>query len=536
MKRRHASAAVAAAVLLSTACSTPAADPGTTQASGPATGGEIVQVLAALGNSWQQQEVYTWYQSQVWVNLTETLVFVSSDGEVEPWLASGWEISEDGLQYTFDIREGVTFSDGNELTPQVVADNLNLLGKGDESRGLARVAGFPSGYESAAVTQDGRVLVTLSHPDSGFLPTLGYQSAGILSPDTISLSKEEQSDLGNVSGTGPFVVESVVPDKEVVLVRRDGYAWPRDGALHDGEAYLDRIVFRIVPEEGVRLGALESGQADVLFGIQPTEEEGLTEAGFTVVTGSYLGGTHGLEVRQTAPFVDDVRVRQAIQHGIDREAIIDTIYSSNWTPARSVLQSSVPGWVDLSELIEYDPDASNTLLDEAGWTARDDAGYRTKDGQRLQLLAYPSLIIPTSANSLQIISQQLKEIGVELRIEQADSSTYTTLTQSDEVPLVESRYTLLDASYLRSWYHSAASDRLRAEDQELDGLLDELAASSSDAEKFETAERVQRYLLEQAYFIPLEEAVSVFVTAGSVQDLQLTGTGRPIYYDVWFDE
>lgn len=543
MIRRHSPlvATVAALAVGLTGCSTAEPGTGATDSSIDATseeraGGDLVHLLAALRTSWQQQDANNWYQSQVWAQLTETLVYVDDEGAIHPWLADSWEISEDGLQYDVRVRDGVTFSDGTPLTAQIVADNLNLLGLGDESRAIVRVPAFPKGYENAETIDDSTVRITLTQPDSGFLATLGYHSAGILAPSTIDAGREEQSDLANVVGTGPFVLDSYTAEKEVVLVKREDYDWPHEGSAHEGPAYLDSITFRVVPEDSVRLGALEAGQADTLHYVQPTEEERLQEAGFNVIAAQYLGATLGLELRTTAQFLDDVRVRQAIQFGIDRDELIDTLYSSNWQPASSVLQRNVPGWVDLSDEFAFDPERSAALLDEAGWTQTDTEGYRVKDGERLSLYVYPSPIINTSDAELQLIAQQLKELGIDLQLRQTDVSNYSTAVASDDLPVYQSHFTLLDVSYLRPWWHSTQANRFRANDPVLDDLLDKVSVTLDEQQKAQYAEQLQHYLIEQAYFIPLEEAAQVFVTAPNVHDLPINAVGRQFFYDTWLSD
>ena len=184
----------------------------------PVEGGDLVHAVTAIADGWQQQQqANNWHKSQVWTQLVETLVYVDDTGEVHPWLAESWEESDDGLQYTLKLRDDVTFSDGTALTADVVAKNLEVLGLGDESKGITRSPIVPGEFASAEAVDDSTALVTLKSPNRGFIPSLGFFAAGILGESTINLSLEEQAKLENVVGTGPFVFESQVPEREIVL-------------------------------------------------------------------------------------------------------------------------------------------------------------------------------------------------------------------------------------------------------------------------------------------------------------------------------
>lgn len=145
-------------------------------------------------------------------------------------------------EFGLTIRRGVTFSNGERLDAAAVAANLNLLGKGDKGRGIPRASCLPTSYGEAVAVGEYEVRVRLTAPFGDFIQKLGaWTTVGILAPATIEADLDAQSDLGRIYGTGPFVVESWLPGKEVVLRRREDYAWPRDDASHEGPAYLERV-------------------------------------------------------------------------------------------------------------------------------------------------------------------------------------------------------------------------------------------------------------------------------------------------------
>lgn len=495
-------------------------------------GGELVHAVTALDGGWQQQASNDWYKSQVWTQLVETLVYVDDAGEVHPWLADEWEESADGLTYTISLHDGVTFSDGTPLDAEIVAKNLNVLGHGDEDKGIARSSIVPGEFTSAEAVDELTVKVTLSSPNRGFIASLGFFAAGIIGESTLDASLEEQSDLENLVATGPFVVESETPGKEIIVTKRDDYDWASPAFDHDGPAHLDKIIFSVVAEDGSRLGALESGQIDSSHRVQPNEETRLQDEGFNITYGNYSGTPINFALRPNTELLSDVKVRQAIQHGIDRDDLVKTVYNENWKPATSSVQSAVPGWVDLSDELEFDQDQSNKLLDEAGWSERDAEGYRVRDGERLTIPGYTSPNLNTTPELLELIAQHLKQIGIEVKIERTDASTYPKALANPSVPIIPIANSFLDATTLRQYWGQDFANQFFLEDGELEGLLTEVTESAlGSPERLAALEELQHTTIEQAYTVPLVDNYQVFVSSDRVSGIETNAVGRPYFYD-----
>ena len=242
-------------------------------------------------------------------------------------------------------------------------------------------------------------------PTLGFIPTLGYHGSILISPKTLALPAEEQADLSNDIGSGPFVVESWKEGDSVVLEKREDYDWGPAALDHPARPTSTSITYKLVAEPSVRTAAVQSGQADVAYNPSPQELESFKDQGFTVATPRYLGFVNGYAINTGAPF-DDINVRQALQHGIDREEILATVYTEDWSPPRRFIQSNVPEATDHSDAFAYDPDQAKKLLDEAGWAKGRD-GVRAKDGKPLELTLYPNPYLATSKAVDELIAQQL---------------------------------------------------------------------------------------------------------------------------------
>ena len=378
--------------------------------------------------------------------------------------------------------------------------------------------------------------MTLPEPYAPFLAVLTSWASGLVADATIDAPKETQQKFVNLIGSGPFVVESETYGQEIVLVRRDGYAWAPESAPNQGEAHLDKVVVIPVLEDSVRLGTLRSGEGDIIRYVQPSEEQGLQDAGFEIVAKTGVGLSNQWFLRSSAPFLDDVRVRQALLHVIDRDQIVDSLYTDSWSPATSVLSPGSFGYVDLSEEFAFDPDAAAALLDEAGFTERDAEGYRTRDGERLTLKTYIDVYDNTAKSLFQAIQSQLKEAGIELTLHELDYSTYWSTAFADpEVAFLRVGWPHPDSSKgLAQYYTAEGSDLLGLEgsDAELQQLLEAQAGATDDAERAALLEQTQRHLLEQAYVVPILDDSQVFVTAERVEGFRLTDGALPEFHDV----
>ena len=535
--RKHAATALTGLLLgatLLSGCASSAAPEAATSELQPQSGGELVHSVAAIADGWQQQQSNNWYKSQVWAQLVDTLVYVDDAGTVYPWLAESWEVSDDGLTYTLTIRDGVTFSDGTPLTAEVVARNLNVLGLGEPDKGITRSALIPVEFAGAEATDDLTVAVTLSGPNGGFIPSLGFFATGIIGEATLDLPLEEQSALENLVGSGPFVFESEKPGQQITIVRRDDYDWPSSVFEHTGPAYLDRIVFAAIPEDSARLGSLESGQIDSLHYVQPSEETRLIDEGWNLVYADYLGTPINIVLRPEAEIVDDVRVRQALQVGIDREELVSTVYNENWHAATSTVQKAAPGWVDLSDELAYDPEAAEELLDAAGWSQKNAEGIRVRDGQTLTLPGYTSPNLNTSPSILELVAQQLRDIGIDLQLSTTDATTYVEIFNSAATPAITTANTFLDIATLKQYWGTSAVNQFKLTTDVLDPfLLDVAETTAGTPERDAAARTLQEETVREAYTIPLVDNYQVFVTSPEVHGLTTNAVGRPYFYEVW---
>ncbi|MEE1621880.1 ABC transporter substrate-binding protein [Zafaria sp. J156] len=532
-----ATSLVAALALALTACGGPA-DAGGSAAAGSRDkhGGEIVYLDAELSRNTQLQSSGTWQDSAYIENIADRLVYRDpATQEIKPWLAQEWSVSDDGLSYVFTIRDGVSFSNGQALDAQAVKRNLEWQITGDEAKGIPANNWFPRIAGIAADDAAQTVTVQLEHPSTAFLAILSFWRSAIVADETIEAPIETQQQLSGIIGSGPFVVESEKYGEEIVLTRREGYAWAPQGLANQGEAYLEKVTIIPVTEDSVRLGSLRAGEADVIRYIQPSEEKTLTDAGFEVVARQGVGNANVWDLKQSAPFLDDVRVRQALQHGIDRQQIIDDLYTENWSAATSIITPGSVGYKDVSELFEYDAERSNALLDDAGWTERDADGYRTKDGEQLRILTYVDVYDSTAKPLFQLVQWQLKAIGVNLDIKETDYANYSSVYSDPNVGALRNGWPEADTTRLSIGYSSGGSNSFAFQepDAELDALLAAQLTAPGVEEREEVIADIQERIVEQAYALPIINDTQVFGVASTVHELTFSSEARPHFYETW---
>lgn len=527
--------ASAATLLLLTACSQGAqANPGTAADYGPPVAGGTLTYLEYQAPTCLYLPAGGFYPNSGVLNqITDKLTFQNPETlDIEPWIASSWKINQDATKYVFTLREGVTFSDGTPLDAAAVAKNFDTYGLGSESLKLA-VAEAINNYQGSKVIDANTVEFTFSKPAPGFLQATSVIGSGLVSPKTLALPYEEQCQLKNIVGSGPFTVANQIIDKEIDLAAREDYNWGPASAAHTGRAYLDGIKIIVTPEDSVRIGSLTSGQADAVRYVQAFDEAAVEAAGYTLYAPATRGVNNSLSLHPDNPLLGDINVRRALLHGVDTQELVDTVFSANYPRATAVLSSKALGYQDQSAKLTYDPELSQKLLDGAGWVPGAD-GIRTKDGKELALDVYVSNAQPQSKETLELISQQLGRIGATLNIKPQDAGSYAAdIKDASKTALLHSMVGRADQDVIKSQYHTENRDTLVSSDEKLDALLETIASEPDTAKRNTAVAAAQDYLIDQAYVVPLYEEPQVFGTADYVRGFGFEAVGRPSFYDTW---
>lgn len=380
---------------------------------GPTQGGTLV---VALGSD--PENLNTSITSSVTVGLpagtiTEGLIRIDRDYNVHPVLAESWEVSDDGLQFTFHLREGVRWHDGEPFTSEDVKFTLENVST------LHGRAGVVIDHITSVETPDDHtVVVTLDAPFGPFLSFLSNENVGI-QPKHIYEGTDILENPANLApiGTGPFVFSDWTPGESIEVVRNDDY-W---GAPRP---YLDRIIFRIIPDSSARVLALESGEVDFIsnYDMNFVDVPRLIDNPDLYVE---LGRGHPrvllLFFNTTEEPFSDPEVRKALFTALDRELMLDAAFGGIGSLGRSSIPPGL-GWaynpdIDYMEMFPYDPEAAAAQLDEAGYPVG-------QDGTRFEARFVYDPAQPGFSDVADILRFNWEEIGVKVSLEARERAVW----------------------------------------------------------------------------------------------------------------
>ena len=454
-------------------------------------------------------------------------------GEIKPWLAESWQVDDTATVFTFTLGTGATFADGTPVNAAAVQTNFEQIVKLGAKAQLG--AGYLAGLKQVTAVDERTVRVTFAQPSTQFLQATSTMSLGLLSPATYRATTPERRCQGaGLIGSGPFTFGEFRQNQQIVIAKRAGYAWGSSLWSRRGAAYLDKVVYRIIPEPGVRTGALRSGQVDAITDVQPQDENQFADSGrFTRPVRPNPGLPFGLTANTARPVLGDARVRQAVQKAVNRQEVVDTVLTPNYRPATSVLAATTPLYEDLSAKLAYDPDGARRVLDEAGWTPGAD-GIRTRGGQRLAAEVLFATNFNQNQTVLELIQQHLRKIGFELRLKLVTPGESTQLQQSGNFDFTWFNVTRSDPDVLRVLYHSRLRNNARLPaGAAIDTRLDEQASATDPAKRKAAVSAAQREIIDEAYVIPVFELTQVWASAPKVHGFGFEASSRLQLHDAW---
>ena len=505
---------------------------GSVEESGDGSGETLVFGRGGDSTSLDPSRVTEGETFKVTVNLFETLLnFGDQDTTIQPGLAKNHDTSEDGLTYTFELEEGVKFHDDTDFNAEAVVKNFERWAAGDEEMFpyyKSMFGGFKDdeSHVIESVTADGdyTVVIKLKRPQAPFLKNLAMDMFAIASPTAFEGQGDDDFERNPV-GTGPFQFVDWKPNDSITIEKFDGY-W------QDGLPKLGKVIFLSIPDNSARLNNLLAGNIDLADGINPSD-------GVTIEDNDSLQlferpsmnvGYLGLTV--TRPPFDNKLVRQAMNHAIDKQAIIDSFFEGRAEVAKNPMPESISGYNDDIEGYEYDPEKAKELLAEAGHA----------DGFDMELWAMPvpRPYMPDGEKVAEVIQKNLEDVGITAKIVSHEWATYLDLASKGDADAFMLGWTGDNGDADNFLYVLLDEDNIGSnnytyfENDAMHDLFIEAQTEVDEDKRIKLYEEAQEIIHEEAPWVPLAHSTPLLGGAKELTGFLAHPTGSDILKNVDF--
>jgi len=461
----------------------------------------------------------------VLLTIFDNLVYLNQEFEIEPMLATEWTVSEDGLSYTFKLREGVSFHDGTPFNAQAVVANFDYITK--ESTAAKTSISLLGPCTRAEAVSEYQVRIVCDQPSVSLLNSLGSPFLGIQSPAAI---ETYGADLGqHPVGTGPFKLVSWSPNQSVVLERNQDYDHFPPSLQVEGAAPLSKITFTIVPNVQSRISQFQSGESQIMNQTPGLYWKSLGATGQykqVEVPLSGLGIFAPINTR-SAP-TDDVAVRKAMIHAIDRDGVALLSDAGVYPASYTILSEGMVGYApELADMYPYDPAKSAELLKGAGWTLTD--GIWTKDGKPLEVTL---TVISTRAAYMAIASAfqgYLTDAGFKVSLEPMTSPAWWSANDAGTFSMTQTQYVGTDPDALRIFTPGELMNLSGVDDARVNELIVAGRAEQDRAKRDAIYREIQTILMENAVVMPVRQNLDLVMMAQELSDLNWVGGGYPYF-------
>nr|WP_247647264.1 ABC transporter substrate-binding protein [Arthrobacter sp. E3] len=445
-------------------------------------------------------------------------------GALKPWLAKTWEANNDLTQFTFTLRDGVTFSDETPLNADVVKANFDALFKLGAKASLA--SQLLAGYTGTDVVDPTTIKVNFSAPNAQFLQGTSTTTLSMLGNASTKATPEERCQ--SIVGSGPFTLDSYTQNDSVELSRRAGYNWGSELRKHTGEALVQNISFPIIAENSVRTGGLASGEFDVIQDVPYADEARFKTDEFHLYAAANPGIPNSLFVNTTKGVLGDAVVRQAMQIGVNRDEINTLTGSTSGKPPTSALTSTTNGYVSQADAMKYNPDAAKAMLESDGWAMGADGIY-AKGGAKLSA----TVTAFYAQDVLEAAQIQLKKIGIDLKLKMVTAGDFFGAVASHDYELLGAGLTRTDPDVLRVALSKESSSAWGVMDNpELESMLEEQSRTGDAAARQVIVAKIQALVIKEAYIIPTLETVQLHGSTNKVSGIVFDSASRVNLYDM----
>ncbi len=439
--------------------------------------------------------------------------FNGNSHEIVPALAESWEVSSDGLTWTFNLRKDVKFHDGTPLNAEAVVFSLERQRDKNHPYHCANCrrwgAKFGMVKETVAVDEH-TVNIVLNDPAPALLVNLAFYIGYIISPT--AFMKDPENFRNNPVGTGPF---------KFVQWQRDNFLeYEVNKDYYQGAPKIDKLIVRVIPNNDVRLLALKKGEVHLIYGVPFPQFGAIEEDPNLQIHQSSTLGISGVALNtDKAPF-DDIRVRQAVQHAINRDRMFKTVFFGKGEMANQIIPSTWWGHSKDVTTYDYDPEKAKSLLAEAGYG----------DGIKVTLTSFtnPRPYLPAPRDAVSLVKTDLAEIGIDVTIQTMKWAAYRANRGVGDYNMTMFGWiagTLDPDGILYALYHSNyirekdALNFARYKDNRLDAVLDKARTIYDQGERTPLYQEAANIISDAAIGVMFAHPVTAIATRSNVKNV-----------------
>ncbi len=466
-----------------------------------------------------------------WENIVHSLVtvpmirFNRDMSAVKPFMVSDWSLSADGKTMKLTIPQGLTFSSGNPLTADAIKASFDRY---------LKISPYATDLEALdKITTEGNVLVMhWKAPPVPALVSLASSYGGLVDVKTAAKITAEEFNR-RVVGYGPMVVDEWVQGSHIALKRNPNFKSTFPEAGNQGPSLVDKITVRFIPDDFTRVTEIQSGNVDIIWRV-PLENVADLEADDDIVLHSYLqAGCVMFYVNPEAPNLTDVRVRRALQKGVNRQELV-AVLANNAQVRHGIMSASMAGFSQKYEDMfakeyGYDFKAASALLDQAGWKDTNGDGIRDKAGQKLTITAMIGTDYPSSKKTAPVIQAQYKKLGVELKLREFEGKYIKQAVRDKKFDLGARRYQWADGDMLTYLFHTDSKNYAFAD---IDQLVNQGRYELDPAKRAEIYGQAQALVMEKGLAIPLVTNVNYVAVRKNIAGFALAADGQPFVTDL----
>jgi len=475
------------------------------------------------------------HEEMLIVNMFDQLIAADNNGNKYPGLATSWDVSSDGLHYTFELRDDVTFHDGTKFNAAAVKITFDSIV--DPETGSQGAIDILGPYASSEVISEYKVRVNFSRRYGSALTAFTETELSIISPKALN-------DLGNEGfgmapvGTGPFMFKSWEANKKVEMVNNPDYNWAPEYMDGSGPSKVENLTYRLIKDTSTRVAALESGEVDIAELVPPLDMRRFDSSGeLNTIAGIVSGLPYSAFLNTSVGHFQDIKVRQAFFYSLNRVKMTSDLFFGYAEAAFGPISSATPSyWKGNEGYYQYDAAKAEALLEEAGWKMGSN-GVREKNGETLSIF-FPCLLEPDTCVAIQAYANK---VGFDVNVEVVMKARQDELIFANGYDMMVIRWVSLDPGVLIIPFHSRnipAPGKFkfnwsRYSTPELDQLLEDAESAETQETKDDLYMQIQKTVMDQAIFLAIHDQVQTVAYNPNLEGLRFAnGNWQLRMYDV----